>query len=135
MMKLCVCYSTLSFFSKSNNITFRVCGHCIKMCDCKLDYPDTRHWADGCFFCGYKGLIAGPICDCQSQCGHLFGMRCSRCSKAQLPKTGNGWCKQVRIIKRMMKPGDTCLRKGCKNHSRRGYDYCSIMHAKRDGFI
>jgi hypothetical protein len=102
-------------------------------CLCQLDTPDKCHWKPWCFECGSFYLVHKAVCKCGSQCGHLIGMSCIDCGSHQQPKTGEGWCHNVREIKKLMKT--ECIRMGCKRERYPGKDYCGKTHAAEDGAI
>ena len=103
----------------------------MRRCECKLDAPDLNHWEHLCFCCKRPSLAYKAVCDCDSQCGHLIGVSCYHCGAHQYPKMGEGWCKQIRQIKSLMKA--KCIRYGCRRDKRPGYDYCGKRHATEDG--
>jgi hypothetical protein len=104
-----------------------------KMCECKLDSPDLGHWKDKCFYCNSDFLVIKAICGCGSQCGHFLGLACGMCGSPQQPKVGEGWCRNIREIKKLMKDG--CIKMGCKRARAPHRDYCKRSHAVEDGAV
>ncbi len=101
-------------------------------CNCAWTPDFEKHYNPKCFNCEGDLTITG-VCSCIFQCGCMFGYVCVKCNKKQMPKMGHGYCRSVRAVRRMLKPG-RCIVFGCqKPPVEDGHSYCSFDHAKLDG--